>query len=295
MSLIEIPREYRVSHSEVESWLLCRRKHYYAYIKNIQRISHSVALNHGTIGHDLLRQMFEELSPDFNMDAFLQVKIAELMREGELGTDSLATLARQFKAFSNINPFRGYKVLAIEKEFVVKISETLYYPFVVDLIVKRESDQKIIIVDHKFTKDFYGDRDLELLPQIPKYIAAIRLAGKPADGGAYSMFRTGYAKSSDVPDEKVYQFKPIDISEKRIETSMEEQLEAAFQIQEVKKLDPEEQDRQALRVANKLICNSCSFHSICSAELNGHASELLLRSEYKVKEDRVFTVESGDE
>lgn len=294
---MEIPREQRVSHSEVESWLSCKRKHYYGYLRSLERVTTSDALSRGTLGHDLLDKAYKAkfADPDLDMEDFIRTELMNIMIEQSASQETINLLQRAFKAFFALKPFEGVEILASEYECVAQLDEGLYYPFLVDLIYRdhRGPKTRIVVVDHKFTKDFYKPWDLELLPQIPKYIAALRHAGMPADEGAYSIFRTGFGKSAT--DEDVYRLQPFSPSEARLENVMREQVTASRAIQAVKRLSPEEQDRQALRVANKMVCNNCSFRQLCSAELNGHAAELLLRSAYRVKEDRVFVTTPSEE
>jgi len=249
----------------------------------------------GSLGHEILDQYFKKLmeEPDLDGKAFVNNILMNLMIAGDTDQEIINILQRCFAAFFNMNPFEGGQVLGIEKEFVLPISPTLYYPFVVDFIYRRK-DGCIIVVDHKFTANFYKPWDLDLLPQIPKYLAAIRELGLPADGGEYSVFRTGFSKKS-AEDEDVYKLQPAVISDKRIETTHREQITAAQEIQQRKALPLIDQDLLAVRTANKMVCNSCSFKSICVSDLNGHDRGLLMRSEYRQKEERVFTVESGEE
>jgi hypothetical protein len=50
-----------VSHSEVDSYLLCRRKHYYGYGLSLERISTSQSLATGTAGHRILEAFYAHL------------------------------------------------------------------------------------------------------------------------------------------------------------------------------------------------------------------------------------------
>lgn len=50
-----------VSHSEVDSYLLCRRKHYYGYGLGLERVSTSHSLATGTAGHRILEAFYGHL------------------------------------------------------------------------------------------------------------------------------------------------------------------------------------------------------------------------------------------
>lgn len=285
-----LPRELRVSHSEVDSWLLCRRKHYYGYYLGLTRTDRSAALGMGIVGHDILNELFQDLMEEPHLDkmAYLKNQLGNRYVTGEIEHENLPKLTRMIEAFVDEWPFDGWKIMATEKEYVYKIDDGLYFPFVVDLIM-RDPWGKYVVIDHKFTKDFYKPWNIDILPQIPKYIAALRAMGKPVDYGAYSIFRTGYAQKAE--SDNIYKLMPTLYSDTRVKITEEEQIGAAVDIQAFKKLPQEEASEKAYRIGNNLVCNSCSFKSICVAELNGHATGPLLKTEYTQKEEREFRVE----
>jgi hypothetical protein len=50
-----------VSHSEVDSYLLCRRKHYYGYGLSLQRVKESSSLATGVAGHKILEAFYRAI------------------------------------------------------------------------------------------------------------------------------------------------------------------------------------------------------------------------------------------
>jgi hypothetical protein len=78
----------------------------------------------------------------------------------------------------------------------------------------------------------------------------------------------------------------------RVKTTFLEQIHVADEVQALKSLPIEKQEERAFRVANKMVCQSCSFRDLCSTELIGGNVELMLRTEYKIRERREFTTTS---
>ena len=292
-----IPREHRVSHSEVDYFVQCPRKHYYAYIKNIRRRSSSIALHRGNVGHELVEKFFHALmAGEINVEDrkdYLTNTANQMFVEGKTDAESFSILRKQIDAFAFAYPFADWKILGVEKRLVTKVSDTLYFPFIVDLIL-RDPDNNIVVVDHKFTKDFYKPWNLDINPQIPKYIAALREEGKPADIGCYSIFRTGFGQNAG--PESIYKLQPIETSEKRIKNTWREQYDVSRMIQDIKVIyrdDPEYVDRTSYRIANNMVCNSCPFQRICVADLNGWATGPLLKTEYEVKTEEEFVYDES--
>jgi len=297
-----------VSHSEVDSYLLCRRKHYYGYGLSLERITQSNSLATGIAGHKIL-EVFYKYILDHGITAEEQQQVKQeafdaalkayedIVEEGYEDADRRATLHdllfnEDYGYFANeffVN--RGWRVLGVESEFNLLYDDDTQasYPFVVDLIVQ-DPDGNYAVIDHKFVYDFYTPEQTDLQPQIPKYIGALRALGHEVSYGAYNMLRTRKLKQP-TPESTNYLMllKP---NNDRIVNTFMEQLGVAAEIQALKELPLEEQDKRAYRTANKMVCQSCSFRDLCSTELMGGNVELMKKTEYKIRERREFAIPS---
>lgn len=345
-----------VSHSEVESYLLCRRKHYYGYTMSLRRVRESMSLAMGSLGHLLLEKFYgyildkteldKQDDPDIWAEAVVTARQAydEEVKKGFEQPDNRADIWATFTTYvANEWLIKdGWTILAVEKRFSLEYdpNEQLRYPFVVDLIA-RDPKGKIVVIDHKFVYDFYSYEDTQLQPQIPKYIGGLRALGFKIDYGAYNMLRTrkvsgpkmlkpelvevvtaavtaagGDPKSDyDKPVEKLtvgelqeiaiaYDLEPVqppavdqqmawlDVkpNNTRVKRVFIDQIRTANEIQQLKLLSETEQDATAVRVANKMICNSCSFRDICRTELVGGNTKIVIDTEYVVRERKEFDV-----
>lgn len=279
-----------ISHSEVESLLLCERKWFYGYGLSLEGVGSSDALTRGTMGHTCLETYFKALlSGSTYVEAEEETTAALLnMLDGNNG-DLIKDLKRIFDVFFKVKPFKDYKILAVEKEFMVELSGDLHYPMIPDLIVQ-DMRRKVAVVDFKFIYDFYRPDVLSVLPQIPKYMAGLRILGKPADYGMYAMMRYRNLKNPEPND--IIRLSEIYPSDTRVTRTFEEQIVMTEKVMEFKNMTPEEQSARATRVGNKMVCESCSFKRLCSAELNGEDTDLILRSQFKLRERRQFSTES---
>jgi hypothetical protein len=75
---------------------------------------------------------------------------------------------------------------------------------------------------------------------------------------------------------------------RRVQRTFMEQLDTAQEIVALGMLTEEERDLKMHRVANKMVCQSCSFKDLCTTELNGGNVKLMIRTEYVKRERRVF-------
>jgi hypothetical protein len=299
-----------VSHSEVDSYLLCRRKHYYGYGLSLERISTSQSLATGTAGHRVLEAFYAHIMSlsdtaqgqlknfDLGVERAREV-YDEIIAEGYEDANNRATLHdmlfnEEYGYFANEFMVRnGWRILAVEAEFSLTYDTDTQstYPFVVDLIVE-DPEGRFVVIDHKFVYDFYTPEQTDLQPQIPKYIGALRAMNHEIVYGAYNMVRTRKLKTPE-PDNMTY-FMILKPNTERVLNTFMEQLGVAAEIQALKELPIEEQGKRAYRTANKMVCQSCSFRDICSTELIGGNTQLMLKTEYKIRERRVIGVSNGE-
>lgn len=206
-------------------------------------------------------------------------------------------------------------------------------PVVIDLIV-RDPDGKIVVVDHKFLQDFYDYRAASLQPQIPLYIAVLRGKKFKVDYGYYNMLRARKisgtklnkaemqealteagvefdpkalvsvleelctsngikTKTGATPDQRwaMLELKP---NGQRVARQFMEQINTAQEIIELSDLPEEERDIKMHRVANKMVCQSCSFYDLCTLELTGGNVPLLLKTEFVIRERKSFDEETEE-
>lgn len=289
-----------VSHSRVESFLKCRRKDYYGYELGLTRKDTSPALMYGTASHSVLEAFYRELvglpavdvfngiEDDENWDRAHTAAMAQLEKlelEGYEDPHNRVPLRDLIGVYLENEPFYqyGYEILAVEKAFNLKISDELSYTFVIDLIV-RDRQGRIAVVDHKNVYDFISEEATRLLPQIPKYIGALRALGLPADYGIYNQLRTRKIKAPRLDQQlKVL---PVHPTDERIVRTFEEQILVAEEIHERAQLPMEEKDHLALRVANDKICGFCDFRTICAEQLEGGDWEHVRDAFYRQRDQR---------
>lgn len=294
-----------VSHSEVDNYLLCRRKHYYGYGLSLQRVKESASLATGVAGHKILEAFYRKIldsghTVEEQQAAFYQALDVALETYDELKADGYEDGDRRAKLADILfheeygyfkHEFfvkKGWRVLAVEAEFNLVYDDDTQasYPFVVDLVVQ-DPEGAYVVIDHKFVYDFYTPASTDLQPQIPKYVGALRALGHEVAYGGYNMLRTRKTKET-TPESNNY-FMILKPNTTRITTTFMEQLGVAAEIQALKELPLDVQEKRAYRTANKMVCQSCSFRDICSTELMGGNVELMKETEYKIRERKKFS------
>lgn len=283
-----------VSHSEVDSYLLCRRKHYYGYTKSLQRVQESAALAMGSAGHKILEVFYANILDGRTFDEALfyaKAEADELRQQVSIPANRANIFDTLFDIYFPNEPLvkEGWEILAVEKQFNLEYDPDTQaqYPFVVDIIAK-SPEGKVVVIDHKFVYDFYNYEASIMQPQIPKYIGALRALNYKIDHGAYNMIRTRKLKESTA--DGMIAWLDVKPEPARVQQVFKEQIAVASDIMAIKSLDEKQQDEHAYRVANKMVCQSCSFLDICRTELSGGNSKLMIQTEYKIRERKEFVV-----
>ena len=246
-----------ISHSEVEAYGQCQRKHWYAHERRLQPKSSSIALQRGNAGHQMLENFFT--GKDIMWDP--KGKLADIDIMPKMEAMSLVTYW-----INNIWPTLDWKIVKVEEEFQIPIREGLVFPFKMDLLIEKRG--RLYIVDHKFASDAYSDEVVKILPQIPRYIWGLRKSGLNVHGGFYNFFRT---RKINNPAEK-FKIVPVEVTDKRIEESMRDWDLGVKQILS---------DKEPARTSNKMNCDHCGFYNLCVAELNGAKTDFMLKAQYE--------------
>lgn len=295
-----------VSYSEASSYLLCKRKHFYGYTKSLERITTSSSLALGSAGHRILDAFYTEILVASVDDRALQLAhfdialskaqemYQKLVDEGFTDSDKQRPLAEiMFVWYFPNEPLvrQGWLILAAEKEFVIEYADGKSFPFIIDLIAN-DPMGKTVVIDHKIVYDFYGADTASLQPQIPLYMAGLRGMGYKVAYGAYNMLRNRKMKAPTL--EQSIDFLTLKPNGQRVQRTFVEQMDVADEIMAIKELTVEVQDIRAHRVANKMVCQSCSFKDLCITDLSGGNVALMEKTDYKIRTRKTFVVAAAE-
>lgn len=192
---------HHVSHSEVEAFLTCRRRHWYGYTRRLQPKRKHDALAFGTAGHAVLDAFYAEIiklggkSRQKQRRVFQQAlaKAEQVYEElGFVEADGQADLGEMlFNYYFPNEPFvkQGWLIESTEVERDLEIDDGLGFKFVIDLVAVDPEGRRAVI-DHKFKGRFDSADSVTLLPQVSKYIGALRGDGMAVHYGVYNEIKT---------------------------------------------------------------------------------------------------------
>jgi hypothetical protein len=276
------------SHSEVEAFLMCERRHYYSYGMKIQGKGSNDSLIRGTVGHAVLAQYYQGLKlgmshKDAKSAAYPLIR--QLIAENEpfdeyqMNLDLMLILESYWRLFEHDN----WEILHVEVAYNVKLTVDFEMPVIIDLIA-RIPGHGVVALDHKFPYDFFNIDKIDLSPQLPKYYAALQALGIHVDEIWLNELRTRSTKDNKLDPSLRFRRTPIPLKPKKVVTIMREQIMAAKRIGQLKRMELPVWESKVLR--NPQACNMCSFTSLCSAELDGEDADLVLHNFYEDKHYR---------
>lgn len=289
-----------ISHSEVDQFLTCERKHYYAFGKPNSEGTQGLESKHisdglfkGNLGHAALEAYYKYLADfvdtiptDVDMEAAHHVAFAVINQAIENNLDRAelcliiyTVVAAYFEHYKEED--KEWQYPAVELEFRENVAGDIVFPFKPDLIKRHRVTGKVIVVDHKFLSNLYTPREIGIQPQLPKYVGTLRNLGYNVDDAEYDLISTRVLKTKPyIASNETMRRIPLKLSKKRIERSLIEQHEVVRRIAFFKAETPERWGEVAMRSANSWNCKNCPFLDMCTADLNGEDTSVMAKYEF---------------
>lgn len=290
-----------ISHSEVDQFLSCERKHYYAFgypvsedRRGLEPVKFGDGLYRGLIGHAALEAYYKHLIPysrftdgptDAQFEAARLTAINSVVVEMQSNPEQ-ATLLMELMVILNAyfrywrEEDKNYIFLAVEEKFRTTIDEYIDFPFTPDLIRQNRKTGCVEVVDHKFLANPYSPDAIAISPQLPKYVLNLRSLGYIIDDAVYDIIihRVPAKKSYD----PIISCKRISlhVTDKRIEQTMKEQNSVVRSIARYKSMPIEQWEQSVRRSASSFNCQHCSFLGLCISDLNGEDTEVAVKYNY---------------
>lgn len=277
------------SHSEVESFLGCERKHYYGYGLKLQGKYTSEALERGIMVHAGLAEYYKSRidGKDHELSSASALMCVALLTRDSLAFDpfklqvqSAGLLGHYFETYKD----DYVKPLEVETDYLIPITDDYSIPVKIDLIYEDLRDGSIVVADHKVVDAFYTAESASIYPQLPKYVGALMSTERRIDRAEYNFIRHTNTKANAEDPSQRFMRLPLELTRTRVLRTLEEQIRAANRIKDLRDGGTERWGRVALR--NTGACRGCPFQLLCGTELSGRPIADLIEFEYRPKVKR---------
>ena len=275
--------QYNISNSEATAWLACELMWVFAHGMELAPKNVSVPLKRGSLGHLYFQYYVEERlrldAADWNESAhnkamqFANRAFMETLTEDPTAVDLVGET--QFLISRYMAHHRGWphwKLLGTEQRVDLSLTETVNMPIRYDLYVYDIRTKKFMIVDHKFTYDFWSTTDHDVNGQMPKYIAVMKANGHQVDMGMLNEIRTRPLGKEKANDPKyLWRETPYYPTKARTRTMLRQHVAASMRIMDFKSKNPgESQIAAAVPAFNKHgPCKYCNFATLCNSVTEG--------------------------
>lgn len=277
-----------ISNSEVDIFNTCERKWWYGFAQGIRSKYASEALSYGVLGHRALESYYKALKEGESWADARAAGMAEVsqymgngLTTGDYKDDvDIATVVGQrFMLYTEKYRNDGWRILEVEKTFKTSsLAEGIEYAMTCDLLVEETKGPftgEVIPVDHKWCYNFWLDIEIELHPQLPKYIKTLRDNGYPVKRGMLNEIR--YRANA----KKLFERAPVNPNEEAIRQIQEEEARAAKLIEYYTRQGVAASGTLVRRKMQRTVCRNCPYNLVCKMELYGEDPTRVMVSNFE--------------
>lgn len=260
-----------ISNSEGDTYLGCRRQHYYRYALGLYPKTLSRANHIGLLGHYVLEHYYRAIKDGASRDdAFHRALDALVEADGHEEDDIIALISKRFMQYHEYYAKDTFEIVGVESVHKVDMNDHITLGSTLDLLVKYVEGPwagQFVVWDHKFKYNFLTADELSMHAQTFKYIWALRQQGYEIKHSVINQIRY----RSDIKNvDKLFlrtELTPSDILVKNI---MTEHLTVAEDIYDHKTKPVSWYASHAPRRLNgQMACGNCYFRVPCRQELLG--------------------------
>jgi hypothetical protein len=296
---------FRVSTSEVATFLTCKQRWMYAHHPsyNLEPRTLGIALTRGLIGHGALELYYKSIF-DGNLEAdsievaqgYIASEALKAMKLGDsekaLMISSLGLILNDYYK-ENLWVLRDYNILGVENLVYAPLpgAEDIEFAGRIDLMLEIKSGKKkgeTVPWDHKFTYNFWSEKALKMNAQISNYVWCVREMGRRSRHGIISMSR--YRENA----QENFKQEEVETNSTMRNNFVKNHVVAAKQIVELKHKPKVGLDEGITRSTSKFNCEYCPFVDLCYTEASGQDSSTMVKASFRKNSygyDNVLDVE----
>lgn len=280
---------FRVSTSEVNTFLTCKQRWMYAHHPsyNLEPRTLGIALTRGIVGHKALELYYEMIShnePHADaVDVVQEYIMGQFHKEVAYGDGEKSIMLMELLALlkNYLEESRWlldrYDILGVEHLVTAPLPgvEDIDFAGRIDVVFGIKSRNEAIPFDHKLCYNFWSDNSLRMNPQLSNYAWALSQIGYNSNKGIMNMVR--YRENA------IDKFKQEEVSVKPTVQGMfiQNHTVAAIDIVELKKKPEIGIQNGVTRSASKFNCEYCPFNELCYTESQGGNSKNVIAAHYR--------------
>ena len=251
-----------ISNSELTTYRLCPRWHYYAFVKNLEPNEPNEAISIGLLGHLILEVYYKAIfnGKDFSLArdaalAILKDKIVNSLLENTTN-EKITYLLKNMEFYFSYYGREDFEPLNVEEIFTYTDPYGTTWACRPDLIIKDKYGD-LSLIDHKFTYDFFSESKEKFTSQLAIYKIILRNNGIHINNIILNQIRYRYIKNSGASN--IFRRSSLKYSPAEIDNIWRENNAIIPLLVN--------NGKKALRTWNDLACRWCPFQVPCIEEV----------------------------
>ena len=281
------PETRLISGSEVSTFQSCQMRWWFQFRLGVQPIKLSDALFVGTMGHEALSTYYSQIKEgvywreaiesmtDFvvrEMDKNNKLRrtgfiTSQMASERQVLINKTAMILEEYANHYAESDSLRYQVVEVEHMHV----SGHFFAMRLDLLLRDNDTGQLVLMDHKFIRDFYLEKQLMMNSQLPRYMRVVigdRM--ETVSHGLLNQLRTRDVKDND----KRFQRARLPYDEVVADKRASDQEKVAQQIRLKYDLSKRESMDTVIRTFSDYTCKFCPFTDPCALALAGKVDEM---------------------
>lgn len=264
----------KISNSQILSLQKCERRFYYEHVLKLRPIEYPAPMELGIAGHAEMEVFFKTMATGATYDECVEA-LNPLLMSGDMNLLSAYRHVLAFGAYA----FDLWEPVHVEESFFVPTGNNTFV-FTPDLIARWKMGihrGQLLLLDFKFTGQYWNDRELGMYQQIPKYVSYYKKhTGETIRHGGVVMLNTRAAQGAT--GSKLFLIKWVKLTKKKLARIEYENERLLIEVEKAKALyEPE-----FLRTVDSHQCKMCFFaEDLCPMELEGADTSRVLKRSYQ--------------
>lgn len=267
-----------ISNSQIMSLQICERRFYFEHNHTLRPVEYPINVERGIFGHEMMEAFFTKMKEGGTYEECVDAVNPVLM--SGMGNIELLKAYRLVIAFGAWLFNQDYRIVECEVNHKYPVGDN-EYAYTPDLILEWSKGPKRgrrVIIDFKFTGQYWNDYELDAFQQLPKYMIYYNKENpdNKVTNCAVAMLNT--RASEGARGEQLFLFKWLNISKKKLQRIEHENEAMLKRVQHVKETyGPDDY----MRTVSTFACKMCFFAKPCTMELAGQDISRVLETMYK--------------
>lgn len=281
-----------VSHSNMKSMQKCEMKFYFDVKLNLRPKKWPDPVTKGILGHDMMEEYFKARLAGATYDEAAAVVTAWLGDQITANPTDIvllegSRLLRHVLAFGAYVDGQPWRVLEVENNETAIIDGDKEFGYTPDLVLEWISGPRRglpFVLDYKFTGQYWNERQLATVQQMPKYLIYYnKKNGTKMRHAGIVMLNTRAA--ADAKGNQLFLLKWLNISKTKLENIERENEILVKRLEPFFKMDADEYKAQAVRTTDENACKMCWYaDDICPMDLNGQDIKSTIKANYEIND-----------